>query len=103
MQELQILPSTIESGSMRDATVSDGSVQGCLLEARAASFASQSGASEIEPLSNLVETWLIAPISSPDFSLPDLNGKTWTLAALLGKASPAQLLERLESGAVETI
>jgi tetratricopeptide (TPR) repeat protein len=49
------------------------------------SLASQSGASEMEPLPTVVETWLIAPISAPDFSLRDLNGKTWTLAALRGK------------------
>jgi len=50
-----------------------------------ASLAKQSGSSEIEPLPNVVETWLIAPISAPDVSLPDLNGKTRTLAALRGK------------------
>jgi tetratricopeptide (TPR) repeat protein len=50
-----------------------------------ASLASQNGASEIEPIPNVIETWLIAPISAPDFSLPDLNGKTWTLAALQGQ------------------
>ena len=51
-----------------------------------ASLASQSAAAEIELLPNIVETWLIAPISAPDFSLPDLNGKSWRLGALSGKA-----------------
>jgi tetratricopeptide (TPR) repeat protein/peroxiredoxin len=31
-----------------------------------------------------VETWLLAPVSAPDFSLPDLTGETRTLAALRG-------------------
>ena len=33
-----------------------------------------------------VETWLLAPIAAPDFSLPDLTGQVQTLAALRGKA-----------------
>ncbi len=40
---------------------------------------------EAEPLSTFVETWLLAPVSAPDFSLPDLTGETRTLAALRGK------------------
>jgi len=40
---------------------------------------------ESEPLPNIVETWLLAPVSAPDFSLPDLNGKPQTLSALRGK------------------
>jgi len=32
-----------------------------------------------------VETWLLAPISAPDFSLPDLTRKTLSLASLRGK------------------
>lgn len=32
-----------------------------------------------------VETWLLAPISAPDFSLPDLTAKTYKLSALSGK------------------
>jgi tetratricopeptide (TPR) repeat protein/peroxiredoxin len=42
-------------------------------------------AKEIKPLSDRVETWLLAPVSAPDFSLPDLRGQTRTLAALRGK------------------
>jgi tetratricopeptide (TPR) repeat protein len=41
---------------------------------------------ETEPLLATVETWLLAPVSAPDFSLPDLTGETRTLAALRGKA-----------------
>ena len=33
-----------------------------------------------------VETWLLAPVSAPDFSLTDLTGKSRTLAAFRGKA-----------------
>ena len=38
-----------------------------------------------ETLPSAVETWLLAPISAPDFSLPDLNGKTRSLSDLRGK------------------
>ncbi|MGA8274340.1 MAG: FG-GAP-like repeat-containing protein, partial [Candidatus Sulfotelmatobacter sp.] len=40
---------------------------------------------EIEPLPSTVETWLLVPVAAPDFSLPDLTGKTQNLAALRGK------------------
>jgi tetratricopeptide (TPR) repeat protein len=32
-----------------------------------------------------VETWLLSPVSAPDFSLPDLSGTTHSLSALRGK------------------
>lgn len=38
-----------------------------------------------ETLPSTVETWLLAPVSAPDFSLPDLTGRAQTLAALRGK------------------
>jgi tetratricopeptide (TPR) repeat protein len=37
-----------------------------------------------EPLPSLVETWLIDPLNAPDFSLPDLAGKTWSLGSFRG-------------------
>jgi tetratricopeptide (TPR) repeat protein len=40
---------------------------------------------EAEQLPTRVETWLLAPIAAPDFSLIDLSGKTRTLAAHRGK------------------
>ena len=40
---------------------------------------------EPEALPATVETWLLAPIAAPDFSLPDLTGQARTLAALRGK------------------
>jgi tetratricopeptide (TPR) repeat protein len=32
-----------------------------------------------------VETWLLAPVAAPDFSLPDLSGQTRTLSAFRGR------------------
>ena len=40
---------------------------------------------EAEQFPTVVETWLLAPVSAPDFSLRDLTGQTQTLAALRGK------------------
>ena len=40
---------------------------------------------ETELLPTTVETWLLAPVAAPDFSLPDLTGQLRTLAALRGK------------------
>ena len=37
-----------------------------------------------EPLPTAVETWLLAPVAAPDFSLPDLTGKPYTLKAFRG-------------------
>ena len=41
---------------------------------------------ELEPetLPAAVETWLLEPVLAPDFSLPDLSGKTHTLSGLRG-------------------
>jgi tetratricopeptide (TPR) repeat protein/peroxiredoxin len=41
---------------------------------------------ESEIIPTAVETWLLAPVSAPDFSLPDFSGQTRTIAALRGKA-----------------
>jgi tetratricopeptide (TPR) repeat protein len=40
---------------------------------------------ETELLPTTVETWLLAPVSAPDFSLPDSTGQPRTLASLRGK------------------
>ncbi len=40
---------------------------------------------QIEILPDVVETWLLAPVSAPDFSLADLTGQTRTLVSLRGK------------------
>jgi len=42
---------------------------------------------EAEELPSRVETWLLAPIGAPNFSLPDLSGKTWTLTERRAKAT----------------
>ncbi len=46
---------------------------------------SSSGRTMGDPLPSTVETWLLAPIPAPEFSLPDLTGKQWTITALRGK------------------
>ncbi|HET7747914.1 MAG TPA: FG-GAP-like repeat-containing protein, partial [Terriglobales bacterium] len=40
---------------------------------------------ETESLPATVDTWLLAPVAAPDFTLLDATGKTWNLAALRGK------------------
>jgi tetratricopeptide (TPR) repeat protein/peroxiredoxin len=40
---------------------------------------------DLEPLPTQIETWLLAPVAAPDFSLSDLTGKPRTLSALRGK------------------
>ena len=44
------------------------------------------GSDESEQLPATIETWLLAPVAAPGFSLPDLNGQARSLAALRGKA-----------------
>ena len=62
-----------------------------------ASFEARDGTAEAVPLPKAasdeseefpatVETWLMAPVAAPDFSLPELNGQARSLAALRGKA-----------------
>ena len=40
---------------------------------------------EPEPLPSTVETWLLAPLAAPDFSLPDVGGQAHSLAEFRGK------------------
>jgi tetratricopeptide (TPR) repeat protein len=40
---------------------------------------------ESQPLPATVETWLLAPVTAPDFSLTDLSGQSRTLSALRGR------------------
>jgi len=42
---------------------------------------------EVEQLPTGVETWLLAPIAAPDFSLPDMSGQVRTLAELRDKTT----------------
>jgi len=47
--------------------------------------ASKPPVSEPEPLPASTETWLLAPIAAPDFSLSDLAGRTQALSSFHGK------------------
>ncbi len=38
-----------------------------------------------DPLPETIETWLLAPVAAPEFSLPDLDGRPHTLNAYRGK------------------
>jgi Flp pilus assembly protein TadD/peroxiredoxin len=38
----------------------------------------------VEPLPSPIETWLIEPLSAPEFSLPDVSGKLWDLRSFRG-------------------
>jgi Flp pilus assembly protein TadD/peroxiredoxin len=49
-----------------------------------ASYAHAGDPPNLEPLPSSVETWLLDPLSAPDFSLPDLSGKSWTLQSFRG-------------------
>jgi Tfp pilus assembly protein PilF/peroxiredoxin len=39
---------------------------------------------KVEPLPSSVETWLLEPLSAPEFSLPDLANKMWELQSFRG-------------------
>jgi tetratricopeptide (TPR) repeat protein len=39
-----------------------------------------------EALPEVAETWLLAPVAAPDFSLADFDGRSWTLSAARGKS-----------------
>jgi tetratricopeptide (TPR) repeat protein len=41
--------------------------------------------SQQNDLPETVQTWLLSPIAAPDFSLPDLSGRNWTLAGSRNK------------------
>jgi Flp pilus assembly protein TadD/peroxiredoxin len=49
-----------------------------------ASYSQASAPVQLEPLPSAVETWLIEPLQAPDFSVPDLGGKIWTLRSFRG-------------------
>jgi len=48
------------------------------------SLSRSSDCPDVEPLPSPVETWLIEPLSAPEFSLPDVSGKTWDLRSFRG-------------------
>jgi tetratricopeptide (TPR) repeat protein len=45
----------------------------------------QQSSSQEEPLPSRLSTWLLAPVTAPDFSLPDLSGATHSLSGLRGR------------------
>jgi Flp pilus assembly protein TadD/peroxiredoxin len=75
------------------------------------SYARAGDPQKLESLPSSVATWLIEPLSAPEFSLPDLDGKMWDLRSFRGgflllnfwvAASPAcgdqlRLLQRYQS------
>ena len=52
--------------------------------ATAVSYAQGDTPQQTEALPSTAETWLIEPLSAPDFSLPDLAGKMWDLKSFRG-------------------
>ena len=69
---------------------------------------------QLEPLPEKIETWLLAPVTAPDFSLADLAGRTQTLSSVHGKpllltfwtsASPAciEILKSLNHVGAQTL
>jgi len=53
--------------------------------AQNSAFTGPAPAPALEPLPEVVETWLIQPLNAPDFSLPDLTGSTRKLSSLRGE------------------
>jgi Flp pilus assembly protein TadD/peroxiredoxin len=51
-----------------------------------ASYARSGDPQKAVPLPASTETWLIQPLSAPEFSLPDLAGKTWSPQSFQGHA-----------------
>ncbi len=50
----------------------------------ASAYARPARAQAVEPLPAAVDTWLIEPLSAPEFSLPDLAAKAWPLSSFRG-------------------
>jgi tetratricopeptide (TPR) repeat protein len=56
-------------------------------EAKKRDALSAAATREAEVLPTRVDTWLLAPVAAPDFSLPDLSGQVRILSALRGKVT----------------
>ncbi len=56
-----------------------------------------------EPLATQVETWLLAPFPAPEFSLPDVMGRTHTLRELRGKPVLLNFWTPKSAGCVEDL
>jgi len=87
VQELRELPVNhrvwIEEGAepSRMEAFKTAAMPSKLADAKAAEARPQ----EIEILPSTAETWLLAPVEAPHFSLPDLTGRVVTLASLRGE------------------
>ncbi|MGA7850480.1 MAG: FG-GAP-like repeat-containing protein [Terriglobales bacterium] len=87
VQELQNLPINhrvwIEEGSKpsRVEAFRTPAVRRPLADVKTADVVPQ----QIETLPTTAETWLLAPVETPDFSLPDLAGQMRSLSSLRGK------------------
>ncbi|HWY55508.1 MAG TPA: FG-GAP-like repeat-containing protein [Terriglobales bacterium] len=77
-------PSRIEAFETQPQGLKRGSLTSVIGTAEA--MPSQNPNVVFDALPSKVETWLLAPVFAPDFSLSDLMGQTHTLAALHGKA-----------------
>ncbi|HEY4903997.1 MAG TPA: FG-GAP-like repeat-containing protein [Candidatus Sulfotelmatobacter sp.] len=56
-----------------------------------------------EELPNVIQTWLLAPIAAPDFSLSDFSGRDWTLTVLRGEIVLLYFWSPKASGWQETL
>lgn len=68
--------------------VEEGAAPSRIEPFRAPAGLAQPGKLESQPAETLpatCETWLLAPVSAPDFSLPDLNGRIQSLSPLQGQ------------------
>jgi tetratricopeptide (TPR) repeat protein/peroxiredoxin len=87
VQELHELPINhrvwVEEGEEPSRIEAFGS---SLMKLSPAAVKAQDAAGASEPLPSKVETWLLAPVSAPDFSLADLSGRPYTLAEFRGKS-----------------
>ncbi len=58
---------------------------------------------DIELLPTTAETWLLAPVDAPDFSLPDLTGNVHTLSSLRGKPVVLNFWVKLSAQCLEDL
>ena len=68
--------------------IEEGSDRFVLKPFQASAFADGQvgGTQNSAALSTSVETWMLEPLSAPEFALPDLAGKVWDLEVLKGKS-----------------
>ena len=68
---------------------------------QAVAHANAASTQEVEPLPTHAETWLLSPVSAPEFTLPGAAGKVRTLASLRGQGVLLEFFSgKLQSGPV---